>query len=68
MGITRTTGFDAATAAKAVAMLRKIVAAQEHFFDRNEHGTQDEFQRAADAYHGAVDEASYWLEFIGEKA
>ena len=67
MSILNTSGLDAGTAANAVALLRKIVAAQERFFDMNENGSHDDFQRAADAYHGSVDEASDWLATIGEK-
>jgi DNA-directed RNA polymerase specialized sigma54-like protein len=48
------------------AHLRQIVEKQEAFFDRNEHGTQAEFQRAADAFHDAIDRAADFLRSIGE--
>ena len=49
------------TETQAVALLRRIVAAQEQFFDRNENGSHDEFQRAADEMHDAIDAAAAYL-------
>lgn len=51
---------------EALRLLRDIVAAQEAYFDRNDNGSHDEFQRAADAFHDAVDNAEAWLEVIDE--
>jgi|GEM_PF-6320685 len=48
--------------------LRQIVEKQEAFFDQNEHGTQAEFQKAADAFHDAIDRAADFLRGIGEQA
>jgi DNA-binding GntR family transcriptional regulator len=46
---------------EAFALLRRIVDAQTKFFDRNENGSHDEFQRAADEFHDAVDAAEVFL-------
>ena len=51
---------------EALRLLRDIVATQRAYFDRNENGSHDEFQRAADAFHDAVDNAEAWLEVIDE--
>ena len=45
----------------AVELLRTIVAAHHLFMDRNENGSHDEFQRAANAFHDSVDAAEAWL-------
>lgn len=47
-----------AAAPETLAMLRRIVAAQHRFFEANEKGTQLEFQRAADEFHEAIDDAA----------
>ena len=47
---------------EAMRLLRDIVAAQRAYFDRNDNGSHDEFQRAADAFHDSVDNAEAWLE------
>jgi len=46
---------------EAFALLRRIVDAQTAYFDRNENGSHDEFQRAADEFHDAVDAAEVFL-------
>lgn len=51
-----------AAAPEMLALLRQIVAAQETFFDRNENGTRDEFQQAADAFHASIDRAAKFLQ------
>jgi hypothetical protein len=45
----------------AVELLRQIVAAHAVFMDRNENGSHDEFQRAANAFYDAIDAAEGWL-------
>lgn len=61
------TGQIVSEHAEALRLLRVIVAAQREFFDRNESGSHDEFQRAADKFHGAVDDAEAWLDIIAEE-
>lgn len=51
---------------EALRLMRDIVAAQAAFFDMNENGSPDEFQRAADAFHDSVDNAEAWLEIVDE--
>ena len=46
---------------EAFAILRRIVDAQTRYFDRNENGSHDEFQRAADEFYDAVDAAEAFL-------
>lgn len=45
----------------AVELLRKIVAAHAFFMDRNDNGSHDEFQRAANAFYDTIDVAEAWL-------
>lgn len=47
---------------EAMRLLRAIVAAQAAYFDRNDNGTPEEFQKAADAFHDSIDNAEAWLE------
>lgn len=47
--------------------LRRIVEKQEAFFDANDRGEQAAFQRAADAFHDAIDRAGDFLRSIGEQ-
>lgn len=45
----------------AVELLRRIVAAHAFFIDRNDNGSHDEFQRAANAFYETIDVAEAWL-------
>lgn len=45
----------------AVELLRKIVKAHWFFMDRNENGSHDEFQRAANAFYDSIDVAEVWM-------
>lgn len=51
---------------EAMRLLRMIVSKQKLFFDRNENGSHDEFQRAADEFHDSIDNAAAWLEIIAD--
>lgn len=49
----------------AVELLRRIVKAHALFIDRNDNGSHDEFQRAANAFYETIDVAEAWLETRG---
>jgi hypothetical protein len=49
----------------AVELLRKIVKAHAFFIDRNDNGSHDEFQMAANAFYETIDVAEVWLETRG---
>jgi hypothetical protein len=46
---------------EAVELLRKIVKAHWFFMDRNDKGSHDEFQRAANAFYDSIDVAEVWM-------
>jgi hypothetical protein len=47
--------------AAAVELLRTIVKAHWFFMDRNDKGSHDEFQRAANAFYDSIDVAEVWM-------
>lgn len=57
--------YSAVDGPVAVELLRKIVKAHAVFIDRNDNGSHDEFQLAANAFYDTIDVAEVWLKTRG---